>query len=650
MPEKRKKTESVLAYKFDNFMSGGPRAIFLALFVTFILFFVFTAILRMGVDFFLQGTPLEEVFGNLWLNFLQITDAGAIAENTESPFAMKVVGILTMVIGLIFFSALVAFITTQLDAKIIDLRKGRSAVAEKDHVLILGWGNTVVEIIKELIIAHESEKRAAVVVLSELAKEEMDDYFAEHLPVRKTTRIVTRSGNTSSMESLRRVGILTCKSVIVLPLCSDSADEEEKSISDSRVLKTLLACIASTTDDPVKPHIVAEIFDPVKKEVMQALDPDNITMVETGRMIAKIIVQTSRTSGLAYVYNSLVGFSGSEMYFYKQPWDQIKFADIKYRLEDGIPMGVRTPDKGLMLNPPGDYRMGDNDELVVIAEDDSTIRVSKKPLFSPVALQLNNSKVEKTLEKELIIGWNTKAPTIIEEYHKYILEGSVIDLVLTSEEDRQQALELARTYPQIQISILDINPLNIEELRTADLDMYHNVIILNPNDEDAERIDSHTITILLMIKTVLEEIRHRSRSPVKTQVITEVMNSENLELISRTGVNDSIISYQMVSKVLAQVGENPRVLEVYEDLFSEEGAEIYLKPIELYLKDLPPELSFADLMGLAEKRGEILIGYRYKLRETQMENNFGVEINPLKGTLIQPESGDRLIVLSENEL
>ena len=58
------------------------------------------------------------------------------------------------------------------------LKKGYAKVMEREHTLILGWNERVLEILRELILANESESDAIVVILSEMDKEEMDDYLA----------------------------------------------------------------------------------------------------------------------------------------------------------------------------------------------------------------------------------------------------------------------------------------------------------------------------------------------------------------------------------------------------------------------------------------------------------------------------------------
>ncbi len=435
-------------------------------------------------------------------------------------------------------------------------------------------------------------------------------------------------------------------------MCSESATDEEKVVSDAKVLKTILAVVAASKFDPTPPHIIAEVFDTTRREVMVGLDPEHITMVETESMIAKIIVQSSRTTGLGVVYDSLIGFQGSELYFYGTDWKGITFGELPFYFKDGVPLGIKEAGGKITLNPGSDYKLKNDDEIVIIAEDDSSIKFEKKKAFNPVDLPLSAAKIEKRKERELVIGWNAKAKTVVEEYTDYIQEGSVINLVVHNgtEDELVEINELRGRYPQYELQLFEYNPLDMEDLVRLNPETYDNVIILNKAEEDTEKLDSTTITTLLLIRQIFKDHEKKTGKKVETKIITEVMNSTNLELIARTGVNDSIISGQMVSKILAQVAENPPILQVYEDLFREEGSEIYLKPINLYLDRLPEQVTLADFISLAQKRGEILIGYRFGAEADDVDKHFGVYINLPKDKVIKPSKDDFFIVLAENEL
>jgi len=128
------------------------------------------------------------------------------------------------------------------------LRKGHSKVIENEHTLILGWDDQrIVEILKELVMANESEDNPSAVILADKDKEEMDDYLTLIFPDTQNTRVVTRSGSPSSLTNLKIAAVDKCRSVIVLGTAKDSSNSDAKAMSDAKVIKTIMA-IASIRD------------------------------------------------------------------------------------------------------------------------------------------------------------------------------------------------------------------------------------------------------------------------------------------------------------------------------------------------------------------------------------------------------------------
>ena len=115
--------------------------------------------------------------------------------------------------------------------------------------------------------------------------------------------------------------------------------------------------------------------------------------------------------------------------------------------------------------------------------------------------------------------------------------------------------------------------------------------------------------ILLLLRRLIKANPDKTHVP---QLITEVMDSNNQTLISSAGVRDFIISDRFVSMLLAQMSEEADIKKVYDDLFSEDGSEIYLKPLSLYLDNPETELSFADCIRIAQLRDEVCIGIKLK--------------------------------------
>jgi Trk K+ transport system NAD-binding subunit len=639
-------------YRLDNFLARGSGALFISLLFAFL-----GAIAAIGLGrFLLQAIAPEATHAfsrELWVVFLQLTDPGNMGEDSENPAVLKSAAVVAGLTGVVIFSALIAFLTTALDQAIAHLKKGHSEVLESGHTLILGWGPRVVEMLRELVEANASEKNPVVVILSEEDKEEMDEYLRAHFTERKNTRVVTRSGSTGSVQLLRKVSSHRAKSAIVLASCTHSATLEVKLASDARVIKTVLALESLISEDQ-EFAIVAEVFTDRNRQVVKDIAPGKVTAIDVEEILAKIMVQTSRTSGLAVVYSELLGFSGCEMYLFNDPrWSGLKFDRLQYHFPDGIPIGIRPKDGEFVIRPPGETVLGAEDEIIIIAEDDSSIDFRPAPVMIPKAREVPTLRVERKIERQLILGWSYKAPIIIREYADYVLEGSEVDVVV---KDAPEALRatVASLDGQggVKVRLIDKDPLTSEDLESIQPFSYNHVVILpqKPHlDAEPERIDSETIVVLLHLRKQLKALAEAGPK-VSTKLITEILDSANRDLVSHAGVDDFIISNRMVSMLFAQMSEEPEIEGVYLNLFREEGSEIYVKPAWLYFSSLPVTCRFGDLMRVAQKReGEIAIGYKLKKLESDAAANYGVKINPAKESVVTLGRDDCLVVVAEDD-
>lgn len=644
----------VLRYRFDNFMARGGRSIFIALLLAFAVSFAVVGGLRALVYATDSGNPkgAERNKGGMarqwYQSFNHLSDPGTMAYDIDSSLWYKATAVLGGGIGVVILSALIAFITTALDQKLHELRKGHSKVVEEGHTLILGWNERVVEILKELILANESEDDPCVVILSKVDKEEMDDFLKLHVTNPLNTRIVTRSGAESSLTNLEIASVSLAKSVIVLANCNPSASNHEKAGSDAIVIKTILAVAACLPDDSEAP-LVAELFLEDNRDIVSTIS-ENVLAIDANEVLAKVIVQTSRSVGLSVVYSEIFSFDGCEMYFHQDQWGEISFADLAFRFPDGIPMGILHSDGELEIRPNNDTMLKPDDSILILAEDDSTIQYMNSPVATAVDLPLEGSRQEQTIERELIIGWTPKVEIILREYAEYVLEGSSIDIMMRSPDEsvRGEIERINEELPTINISLIEEDPATTEGLLVVKPFQYDNIIILSQGNKegDDERTDSETIVVLLQLRSMFQAFPEESGN---TKLITEILDSENQPLVARAGVHDFIITNRYISMLLAQISEDGEIKRVYDDLFQEEGSEIYLKPASLYFTEFPIEVTYADMIRIAQKREEVCLGVKIKAFEPDMNQNYGVKLIPEKNAKFTLRPEDSLVVLAEDE-
>mgnify|MGYP005723273433 CR=1 FL=1 len=117
-----------LSYQVDNFMSKGSSSIFLALMALFSLGFLLILIIRSISNFFLPDETLNNWLDIPWRVYVAIIEGSAAETDGDSNWLAKLSSIIGVLIGLVLFSSTVAFITSVFEAKLAELRRGRSMV------------------------------------------------------------------------------------------------------------------------------------------------------------------------------------------------------------------------------------------------------------------------------------------------------------------------------------------------------------------------------------------------------------------------------------------------------------------------------------------------------------------------------------------
>jgi len=637
-------------YWLDDYMSRGSRSSFTALLLGFTVALVVIGVIRVIAVAVFGGATIERGssgWRQLYITFLELTDPGSMTQDIDSSMWVKIFAIISGMVGLVLLSSLIALITTAIDGRLAQLRKGHSAVLLEDHTLILGWSDRIVDVIGELVLANESEKKASIVILADEPKEEMDDYLALHMTDTLTTKVVTRSGPTSSLVNLRVASVETAKSVIVLASCNVGASPRAKATSDLTVTKTTLAIASLLPADSDAP-IVAEVFGERERDLTTSIDPGRVVCIDTDEVLAKIIVQTSRSSGLAIVYEEMLSFDGAELYFFHEDWQGLTFSEASMHFPDGVPIGWRHGGQCL-INPSSDGPIPADAELLILASDDSTIEFLPGEVATHTLPQPGAGVVDQHVEHQLIIGYSDKLATIAREYADYVLDGSSMDIALRQPDpeliDRVEELNLS--IPSMDIRVVADNSRNIDDFVDLQPFEYDNIIILSQTSGESseEWIDSETLLILMQLSRVFAN-RPGSSS---TKLIAEILDTRNRELVTRTGVSEFIISNSLISRMVAQVSEDPGINSVYDNLFDEAGSEVYVKALDLYVDGGAGRISFGDLMEAAQARNEIAIGVKLGRYEANAEANFGVQLIPAKDHVFDLEAGDCLVVVSEDE-
>jgi voltage-gated potassium channel Kch len=618
-------------YRFDNVMARGTGAIIALLgLVTLIFILVVAAILEV-FHILPQGEKASQFpFGEaLWQNLLRTLDTGTMA--SDEGWGYRIASLIITLVGIFVAASLIGIISSAFDNKVEDLRKGGSKVLEKEHTLILGWSAKVFPIVSELLVANESRRRASIVILADYDKIEMDDAIRSHFPKTGNTRVITRSGDPMSLIDLELGSPGTARSVIIL--APEGADDP-----DSLVIKTTLALTNNPNRSDKAFHIVGEIQDPQNIEAANLVGKDEAHWVLASDLISRITVQTCRQSGLSVVYTELLDFDGDEIYFSEQPsLVGTTYFDTQLAFADSTVMGIVKP-SGVLINPPATTLYEAGDQLILIAEDDSTIHLGGGPGVPDTTSISTVTPTKKKPEHTLVLGYNAGLAGMLSELSEYVAPGSTVTAVADVKADEFDAT----AFPGMAVTFTHGDTTSRSVLEGLDVKKFDHIIVLAYKETlDNQRADAKTLITLLHLRDIGE------RSGVDLNVVSEMLDDRNRELAEVTKADDFIVSDKLISLMLSQVSENKQLTDVFDTLFSSEGSEIYLRPADLYIAP-GATVDFYSVLEAARRRGETAIGYRIAVDAHNADRAYGVSVNPKKTDAITFADHDKVIVLAED--
>jgi voltage-gated potassium channel Kch len=630
-----------LRYAFDNSLARGPIALIGWLALISLMAIVLAAALIHFARITQDGGETLSFFEAFWESLVRTLDSGTFGGDTGWSFRLVMLAV--TLAGVFFVSALIGIVNNGLDSRMAQLRKGHSIVLENNHTLILGWSPKIFTIVSELVIANANQQKPRVVILAEKDVVEMKDEIAAHVGDTGKTRVIYRTGSPLELSHLEIVNPHTARSIIIL--APESADP------DSEVIKTILALTNHPRRQAERYHIVAELVDIRNLAVAQLAGTDEVKFVIGSDVIARLVVQTARQSGLSMVYTELLDFSGDEIYFQVEP--QLvgrKFGEALFAYEDSTVIGLRYHAGGVQLNPPMDTIVQPGDQLVAISEDDDTVRVSGKVTAWPeLEQQLNIDltaigaphPIEAVPERTLLLGWNSQGPLIVDELDRYVSDGSSLVVVADVPElpvilERECGAAHSQTVTCRVADTTDRRVLDGLELST-----YQQVIILCYSDTlDQQQADARTLITLLHLRDIKEKHGYRFR------IVSELLDVRNRQLAEVAHADDFIVSNRLISLMLTQISENPELKAVFTDLFAPEGSEIYLKPAREYVAS-ERTINFYTIVEAARRRGEVAIGYRRASLASDASRAYGIVVNPDKSVPVTFEANDFIVVLAE---
>ncbi len=621
-------------YSFDNTMSAGTISIIGWLAVLSAILVLIGGAIIVFVGITQSDGEKISIFNALWESLMRTMDSGNVAG--DSTWSMRAVMLIITLGGIFLVSTLIAILGNGVQTKIEDMRKGRSFVIEKDHTLILGWSSKIFTIISELCIANENQKKPRIVILADRDKVEMEDEIRIKVKNTLKTKIIVRSGNPVDIDDLSVANPNDAKSIIIVP-----PDHDED--ADIHTIKSILAVINNPNRKEEPYHIVAEIKYEKYLETAAMVGKDELVIVNSPDMIARMTVQTCRQIGLSGVYSEMLQFDGDEIYFQEEPKLTGKtFADAIMAYESSSIIGMRFNDGRIKINPSMDTILQTGDKVIAISEDDDTVVLSNKTNISiQIDAYANSELPEPRKEHTLILGWNSEGDNIVKELETYVIEGSTVKIV-SSDDSYTKHLEKMKSGLEKLTLIHETCDITeryvLEHLQVTEFDY---IILLSEGGEDVQKSDAKTLISLLHIRDIC------TKAGKTLNLVSEMLDVHNMELAKASKDSDFIVSDKLISLMLTMLSENKELKAVFDDLFSADGSEIYLKPSGLYVQP-NVEVNFYTIVESAKRFGHIAIGYRIETLSADSDKKYGIIVNPNKSSMVKFTENDKIIVVAED--
>jgi ion channel POLLUX/CASTOR len=625
-----------LQYYFENTMSAGASSVikWLAIVSLFMVMILGLIILIFGIKS--SPEPDAENLGFIegaWQSLMATLDSGTMGG--DEGWAFRSVRFIATLGGIFLISVLIGTISASIDEKLNELKKGKSKVLEYNHTLILGWSEKIFSIISELVIANESQKKPSIVILADRDKVEMEDEIKDKIENTKNTKIIVRSGNPLEAGSINIANHNDARSIIIL--------SPEIENHDTHVIKSVLAITNGRNRREEPYHIVAEIREEKNMEAANLVGNDEAVFVLSDDLIARITAQTCRQSGLSMVYNDLLQYDGNEIYIQEIPELFGKtYKDAIYSFQESAIIGIYKKDDTVEVNPDMAFKIEEGDSLVILAEDDSTIKYTGLPNVKiDESLFVETTILNANAEKTIFLGWNERGKKIIRELDNYVAQGSEIVVMEDMEEVHEELQTLQKELTKLTIKFQNGNINDKLTLESLNLEQYDHIILLSKNNVDVQQSDARTLICLLHLRNISEKANK------DFNIVSEMLDLKNRELGIVAKADDFIVSDNLISLMLTQLSENKQLKKVFDTLFAAEGSEIYLKPVSQYLKTGEAVNMYTILERVARNK-ETFIGYRIIAESRNVATNFGIVMNPNKSTSVTFQPDDMLIVVAED--
>jgi voltage-gated potassium channel Kch len=627
-----------IRYHMDNLLARGTWAVLLWLFAITLLVVIVSALLLniFGVTF-TGDENSSSWFEDFWQSGLRTLDPGTMA--SDEGWGQRLLALLVTMFGILIAGTLIGIIASAVEQRVDAMKRGRSAVVESGHVVVLGASARLTIIVEQLALAGRTRRRNVIVVLADCEPSELGQSIRAEVEDLHGSRLVIRVGDPSRPTDLALVGLDRARTVIVL--ANDDAD------SDAAVVRTTLAAHAVLGGFDRVP-LVVEVTEPITGESLIRACGQGVHPVMPTQTIARVAAFTLRQPGLNQVIQELMDYYNSDLHLFDLgdlreevgELINVRFAETLLMFDKARPIGVMHFDGTVDLNPDPTRQFVEGDRLIMIADDrrppaksTDVSKMNASDFPSRASLDgLTSFQRDSSPEHVLILGWNALGPQLVRQLASICAPGSTAEVLYDSRVVDEEVVELPSTIHGLELTSTATRVKNLQRLAKVSDPALTSIILLGyRHDISPGEADSRTLLTLMLIRQELQ-----ARGGAAPRLIVELLDAESVDLAITSGADDFVVSNTIASRFMTQLAELPERRTVMMHLYADEGGSIDL--IDASALGVTGQMEFHEMVRAVYSFGLLAIGWR---------RNGDVTLNPAASDRVDLGTTDQVVVITK---
>ena len=613
-----------LRYRFDGLLARGTWAVLLWLgIITFAVVLTASFLLRRaGVT--LAGSEDAGWFEDFWQSLLRTLDTGTMAG--DDGWRQRLVALSVTLFGLLVLGTLIGVIASGVEAQIDRMKRGRSAVVESDHIVVLGSSSLLPGVVDQLCRANAG-RRIAIVVMSDQDPAGLGDEVRHGIESTFGNRLVFRDGDPTRLADLELVRLPHCRTVVVL-----NGDGEH--VGDARAVHTVLA-VREALGDGHRTPIVVVLDDTAVAATLAASLDDSVHPIVLSQAVARNVVFALRERGLGEVMAELSYFRGAGIYVTSCPeLVGTRFGEVVVGASGFRPIGLMRDGGVVELRPAPDEVIHSSDRLVMVADDSAAVLdLDHEAIAEPVVVRGRPDFHRTTATHHvLVVGWSGLGRPLLSGWAMSAGSGSTVEVVFDP-----------RLIDEGDIDVPDLGEIPVVltpfagDIVTMDRRVAPQItviVLLAYRDHlPPQEVDSRTLLELMTLRRDLE-----NRRQTMPRLVIELTDPGNAPLADVRGSDEVFVTPAMASRILAGLVDDPSRRAVYLALYATDGPSIHLVAAEDL--DLRGVVSMREVVVAAHGRDMLAIGWR-------RPDDLGGELvlNPPADRRLDLVPGDEIVVV-----